>query len=52
MITVNPERFLADLHRLREFGAAGVGKGVVRPAFSAPDIVAREWLADSSRKAA
>ncbi len=51
MITVNPERFLADLHRLREFGAAGVGKGVVRPAFSAPDIAARDWLADEMRAA-
>src|SRR6056297_1636168 len=51
MITVNPERFLADLHRLREFGAAGVGKGVVRPAFSAPDIAAREWLAEEMRAA-
>ncbi|SEM60453.1 N-carbamoyl-L-amino-acid hydrolase [Roseovarius tolerans] len=51
MITVNPERFLADLHRLREFGAAGVGKGVVRPAFSAPDIAAREWLAGEMRAA-
>jgi len=51
MITVNPERFLADLHRLREFGAAGVGKGVVRPAFSPPDIAAREWLADEMRAA-
>jgi len=45
MLDVNPERFLADLHRLREFGAAGVGKGVVRPAFGAPDIAARDWLA-------
>ncbi|GAW33462.1 allantoate amidohydrolase [Roseovarius sp. A-2] len=51
MITVNPERFLADLHRLREFGAAGVGRGVVRPAFSAPDIAAREWLAEEIRAA-
>ena len=51
MIPVNPERFLADLHRLREFGAAGVGKGVVRPAFSAPDIAAREWLAGEMRAA-
>jgi N-carbamoyl-L-amino-acid hydrolase len=51
MIPVNPERFLADLHRLREFGAAGVGKGVVRPAFSAPDIAAREWLAEEMRAA-
>jgi N-carbamoyl-L-amino-acid hydrolase len=51
MLTVNPERFLADLHKLREFGAAGVGKGVVRPAFSAPDIAAREWLAEEMRAA-
>ena len=42
---INVERFLADLHRLRSFGAAGVGKGVVRPAYSEPDIEARKWLA-------
>ncbi|MEP5171279.1 MAG: hydantoinase/carbamoylase family amidase [Shimia thalassica] len=41
---VNPERFLSDLHTLRTFGASGVGKGVVRPAFSEADIAAREWL--------
>ena len=46
MIPVNPERFLADLHTLRSFGAAGVGKGVVRPAYSDPDIAARRWLAE------
>ena len=51
MLNVNPERFLADLHRLRDFGAAGVGKGVVRPAFSAPDIAAREWLAGQMQAA-
>jgi N-carbamoyl-L-amino-acid hydrolase len=44
MIPVNPERFLADLHQLRGFGAAGIGKGVVRPAFSKADIAARDWL--------
>lgn len=42
---INAERFLADLYHLRSFGAAGVGKGVVRPAYSAPDIAARKWLA-------
>ncbi|MCX8225169.1 MAG: Zn-dependent hydrolase [Sulfitobacter sp.] len=42
---VNGGRFLADLHKLRSFGAAGVGKGVVRPAYSVPDIEARRWLA-------
>lgn len=45
MIRVNPERFLKDLHHLRSFGAAGVGKGVMRPAFSPYDIEARQWLA-------
>ena len=51
MIRVNPERFLADLHRLREFGASGVGRGVVRPAYSAADIAARDWLAEEMRAA-
>jgi N-carbamoyl-L-amino-acid hydrolase len=41
---IDAARFLADLHELRSFGASGVGKGVVRPAFSAADIAAREWL--------
>ncbi|MDF0601828.1 hydantoinase/carbamoylase family amidase [Psychromarinibacter sp. C21-152] len=45
MIPVQPERFLKDLHDLRQFGAAGVGKGVVRPAYSEADIAARQWLA-------
>lgn len=44
MVEINPERFLADLHALRRFGASGVGKGVVRPAYSEPDVAAREWL--------
>ena len=48
---INSERFLADLHRLRQFGAAGVGKGVVRPAFSEADIAAREWLAERMQQA-
>jgi N-carbamoyl-L-amino-acid hydrolase len=42
---INPQRFLDDLHRLRSFGAAGTGKGVVRQAFSDADIAARKWLA-------
>ena len=42
---VKPDRFLADLETLRGFGAAGVGKGVIRPAFSEADIAARQWLA-------
>lgn len=44
MITVIPERFLAELHELRRFGASGIGKGVIRPAYSEADIAAREWL--------
>ncbi len=44
MMTVNPARFLADLHTLHGFGASGIGKGVVRPAYSKADIAAREWL--------
>ena len=44
MIPVDKDRFLADLHRLREFGTAGVGKGVMRPAYGEADIEAREWL--------
>ncbi|WP_299151635.1 hydantoinase/carbamoylase family amidase [uncultured Tateyamaria sp.] len=40
---LSPERFLSDLHALRQFGAQGTG--VVRPAYSDPDIEARDWLA-------
>lgn len=46
---VNPDRFLADLHKLRTFGASGVGKGVIRPAYSIADVAARAWLADQMR---
>lgn len=42
---VDPKRFLADLHGLRQFGASGVGRGVVRPAYSEADIAARDCLA-------
>ncbi|WP_050605043.1 Zn-dependent hydrolase [Ruegeria sp. 6PALISEP08] len=45
-MSVNHTRFLADLHKLREFGASGVGKGVIRPAYSEADIAARKWLAE------
>ena len=43
-MNVNPKRFLSDLHELRKIGASGVGKGVVRPAFSETDMAARDWL--------
>lgn len=42
---VDGARFLADLEKLRQFGAAGVGKGVQRPAYSEADLKARVWLA-------
>lgn len=48
---INGERFLKDLHELRGFGASGIGKGVIRPAYSPADIAAREWLAAKMRDA-
>ena len=48
---INPTRFLENLHTLRSFGASGVGKGVVRPAYSDADIAARQWLADQIAEA-
>ena len=51
MIAVRPDRFLEDLHSLREFGAAGIGKGVIRPAYSDADLAARDWLAGKFRDA-
>ncbi len=48
---VNAVRFLDDLHTLRSFGASGVGKGVVRPAYSEADMEARVWLAGRMRDA-
>ena len=48
---IDAARFLKDLHDLRAIGAAGVGKGVVRPAYSAADVEAREWLAERMREA-
>ena len=48
---VNPARFLSDLHALRQFGASGVGKGIVRPAYSEADVAARAWLAGRFKEA-
>lgn len=48
---LDPDRFLSDLHELRGFGASGVGKGVIRPAYSDADIAARKWLAGRMKKA-
>ncbi len=44
-MAVDHTRFLADLHKLRSFGASGVGNGVIRPAYSEADNAARQWLA-------
>ncbi|UOA25646.1 hydantoinase/carbamoylase family amidase [Pseudosulfitobacter sp. DSM 107133] len=46
---VDGQRFLKDLHALRRFGAQGVG--VVRPAYSEPDVAGRVWLAEQMRDA-
>ena len=48
-MALDADRFLADLHVLRGFGAQG--RGVVRPAYSEPDIAARDWLAEQMRDA-
>ena len=50
-MTPQADRFLADLETLRSFGASGVAKGVVRPAFSEADIASRQWLAGRMREA-
>jgi N-carbamoyl-L-amino-acid hydrolase len=49
MITINPERLLFDLDRLRKIGA--FGDGVIRQAFTAADIEARRWLSSRIRDA-
>lgn len=46
---LDPSRFLADLHHLRSFGAYGTG--VIRQAYSDPDIAARDWLAERMAEA-
>ena len=43
MPRIDPERLLSDLRTLRGIGARD--RGVMRPAFSAPDMEARRWLA-------
>lgn len=49
MATINPERLLADLYKLRSFGASGTG--VVRPSLSSIDMQARHWLVDKMTEA-
>lgn len=42
MVKIDPGRLMADLKRLRSFGATG--PGVVRLSLSPVDLAAREWL--------
>jgi len=44
MFEINPQRLMNDLKHLRTIGQYGTG--VVRPAFSAKDMAARQWLLD------
>ena len=49
MVTINPNRLLADLKRLRSFGATG--PGVVRLALSPVDLASRQWLVERMTEA-
>jgi N-carbamoyl-L-amino-acid hydrolase len=49
MPTINPDRVLGDLYKLRTFGAYKTG--VHRPTFSPQDVEARHWLTDRMREA-
>ncbi len=48
-ISIDPDRLMDDLSKLRSFGARG--NGVVRPAFSDTDIAARKWLSERMTEA-
>ncbi|MEW9581904.1 Zn-dependent hydrolase [Paraburkholderia sp. DGU8] len=49
MLTIDPDRLLADLKRLRSFGATG--PGVVRLALSPVDLASRRWLVERMTEA-
>ena len=49
MIRIDGDRLLADLDRLRQFGATG--NGVVRTCYSDVDIESRHWLTGRMREA-
>ncbi|MEJ2168592.1 MAG: hydantoinase/carbamoylase family amidase [Desulfobacterales bacterium] len=49
MLKINSQRLMDDLKHLRTIGKFGTG--VVRPAFSPPDMQARRWLIDRMRAA-
>ncbi len=48
-ISINGQRLLADLYRLREFGTFKTG--VHRPTYSEVDIASRHWIAEQMRSA-
>jgi N-carbamoyl-L-amino-acid hydrolase len=47
--TINPERLLGDLYKLRTFGTYKTG--VHRPSLSPDDVASRQWLADRMTEA-
>jgi N-carbamoyl-L-amino-acid hydrolase len=49
MLTINPERLLANLHRVADFGR--YKSGVNRPTFSPQDVAARDWLVERMTEA-
>lgn len=49
MLAIDEDRLMTDLRALAGFGK--LGTGVDRPAFSAADLAAREWLAERMRAA-
>ena len=48
-VSIDGERLLADLYRLREFGTYKTG--VHRPTYSPVDMQSREWIAERMREA-
>jgi len=48
-VSIDGKRLLADLYRLREFGAYKTG--VHRPTYSEVDMQSRKWLAEQMREA-
>ena len=48
-VTIDPDRLLGDLRRLREFGACGIG--VVRQSLTPIDIESRHWLCSRMEEA-
>ena len=48
-VTIDPDRLLGDLRKLREFGACGIG--VVRQSLTPIDIESRHWLCSRMEEA-